>query len=225
MSTINQHISTVRNLIEQFNQDNNYTDEYLYHLFNSAAATLIQRKAEKFHKLSDWNVKDYCIKLEKQKAHDCSCAPGCMTLRTKYKIPRPLMARNRPLLKAYTLDYDEIPLVTTADIRSYKYDTVKSSSLMGILHNQYIYVYGGTTDPVSPKAIIVSSYPKDVTEWTSIQFCNADGIETTPCFNIDSDDYPLDDDMALLAYEMVLTMLNISFKMPKDDTNNLNPEK
>ena len=222
--TINQHISAIRNLIEEYNQDSNYSDEYLYHLFNASAATLIQRKAEKFHKLSEWNVKDFCMDLEKSKAHNCACVPGCVALRTKYEIPKPLIGRNKPLIKFYTVDYEEIPLVTTADVVASKYDAVKSSGLIIVLHNQYGYVYNGTTDPISPKSIIISSYPKDVSEWASIQSCSSN-TSNNVCFDIDNDDYPLDEDMAMLAYQMVLEILNLSFNKVKDDTQNLNPEK
>jgi hypothetical protein len=226
MATIKQHIDNIRLLLKEEYNDSDISDQFIYSIFNNASKDLIEKKALKFHKMSDFSKSDFCVEMIRSKAHDCSCAPGCQALRTKYQIPKPISARNRDLINLYTLGYEDIPIMKPSEIRSYKFDPVKQDKLFGFVSNQYIYIYNGNVDLISPKAIIVSSFSSDITEWTKIKMCDSSGNPTNQnCFDIKTSEYPLDEELTRLAYRMVKEDLMLNFQKPKDDTANINNEK
>lgn len=224
--TIRDHISTIRGFIKKHRDDTIYSDERLYVLLNGAVAILNKRKADKFNALSDWNYKSFCMKLEKGKAHDCSCAPGCSVPSTMHEVPRPLQGRNGPLMKIYTLGYEEIDLVKPTQLKASTLDPILKNTLIAVIENNKIKIYNGQTDPLVPKAIIVKGLWADVTEWSSIPFCDNDGqLDTSKiCYDIDNDEFPLDPDLNLFVWQEVLNQLSVPLQIKKDDTANDNEE-
>ena len=224
--TIGKHISAIRNLIRQHSDDSMYENEFLYVLLNNANATWLKRKLDNNEKVNDWNWPSYCVELEAGLSHDCSCVPvGCTVLKTKYKIPKPLLARNRQLLKVFTLDGTEINLTTEEKLRASKYDEVKSGKLAYSVYNQKIIIWNGDTARIIPRAIVIKSLSVDPTEWSTVEMCSENGTPSgSYCFDIDVSKYPMDEEYATLVYDMVLKQLGFSLQIREDRTNNANPD-
>lgn len=222
---IQQHLSVIRKHIKKHKDDTIYTDEYLYDLFKSAVALLNKREADKFRAISDWNYKSYCMKMEKSSVHDCDCAPGCLVPSTIYSVPKPLQSRNRPMLKIFTLGYDEIPLVSLQEAKFSSLDPILVKRMIATIENGKIKIWNGQIDPLIPKAIRVRGLWADVTEWSSIPFCTEEGEETNDtCFDLENDEFPLDENLNLYAYQEVLNQLNLPLQIKSDDTLNTNEE-
>jgi hypothetical protein len=197
-----------------------YSDEYIYHLFTTAAARLIRQREEKNHKQSDWNTPLYAVKLETDTIHGYGCLPGCNVLRTKYKIPKPVTARAKDMLKVYTLGMEEIRYINAADNKAIQLDGVYKNKLHYSIINEYVYIWNGDTTNVVPRAILISGYFIDPSLWSSVTTCTTDGEETnTPCFDTSVSEYPLDADLAYPAYQMTLDILKLSLQIPDDRTN------
>lgn len=225
--TIGKHISAIRNLIKQYSDDSSYEDEFLYVLLNNANATWLKRKLENNEKINDWNWPSYCVELEAGLSHDCSCVPtGCTVLKTKYKIPKPLLARNRQLLKVYTFDGKEIIPTTEEKLRASKYDEIKSNVLQYSVYNQKIVIWNGDATRIIPRAIVVKSLSIDPTEWATVEMCSPDTGQPSGsyCFDMDNSEYPMDEEYATLVYDTVLKQLGFSLQIREDRTNNANPE-
>lgn len=224
--TIMQHISAIRNLIKQYSDDSAFEDEFLFVLLNNANATWLRRKLDNNEKINDWNWPSYCVELEPSLSHDCECVPvGCKVLKTKYKIPKPLLSRNRLLLKVYTIDGKEIESTTEEKIKVSKYDEIKNNQLAYSVYNQKIIIWNGNTNTIVPRAIIIKSLSVDPTEWSTVEACNGNGTPTGDvCFDINSSEFPMDEEYATLVYETVLKLLNITLQVPEDRTNNNNAD-
>lgn len=226
MPTINQHISALRILIKEQTDDSLYTDQFLYHLLTGATSTLHRRNIEKDRKVSPWNTQSYCISLEVANSHDCSCVPvGCKVLKSKDKIPTPLNSDNGPMMKVYTLDHVEIFRVDEAEQRASMLHPIKKNRLSYSIVNGKIVLWNGNTDHIIPRAITVKGLFNDVTEWASIEACDESGNTTgNCCYDIDNDNFPLDEDFTFAAYGLVLQQLGLALQKKSDDNNNNNPE-
>ena len=222
MPTINKHISAIRILIKEQTDDSVYTDQFLYFLLTGAAATINRRNIEKDRKISPWNLPSYCISLEKSKSHDCSCVPvGCDVLSSKTKIPTPLNSDNGPVIKVFTMDHIEIYPVSEEEQKASILHPIKKNKLSYSIVNSKIIVWNGDTVRGIPRNIIVRGLFNDVTEWANIEACEGEG---SCCYDIENDNFPLDEDYAFTAYAMVLSQLGLALQKKSDDNNNNNPE-
>lgn len=222
MPTINKHISAIRILIKEQTDDSVYTDQFLYFLLTGAAATINRRNIEKDRKISPWNLPSYCISLEKSKSHDCSCVPvGCDVLSSKTKIPTPLNSDNGPVIKVFTMDHIEIYPVSEEDQKASMLHPIKKNKLSYSIVNGKIVLWNGDTVRGIPRNIIVRGLFNDVTEWANIEACEEEG---SCCYDIENDNFPLDEDYAFTAYAMVLSQLGLALQKKSDDNNNNNPE-
>lgn len=222
MPTINEHISAIRILIKEQSDDSLYTDQFLYHLLTGATASIHRRNIEKDRKISPWNLPSYCISLERAKSHDCSCVPvGCDVLRSKDKIPTPLNSDNGPVIKVYTMDHQEIYRVTESEQKANNLHPIKKGRLSYSVVNGRIVIWNGNPEHLIPRSVIVKGLFNDVTKWADIQACGDDG---SCCYDIATDNFPLDEDYAFVAYSMVLSQLGIALQKKSDDNNNNNPE-
>ena len=223
MSTVNTHISAIRALINKYSEAGTpYTDEFLYHLFSTAASRLMRQRYGNNRKTNNWDVSYYCIALEKSQLADCANLPQCSVLRTKCKIPKPITGKYTDLLKVYTIDHREIPFVVAEASFALKYDDILKDSLAWSMMNQHIIIWNGNTDKVIPRAVLVGGYFEDPTEWAAIPCADETGLDKDYCYNIKQSAFPIDSDLVAPAYQMTLQMLGIMLQSPNDRQNNSN---
>lgn len=85
--------------------DSRLTPRHTYSALMSARSTLLRQRSDKNQKISDWSYQTLpCIELEKAPIHECPCAPseGCMVLRSKHKIPKPITNLDSHLIRSIT---------------------------------------------------------------------------------------------------------------------------
>lgn len=228
MATINEHVSAIRGLIKQYTNETKFTHDALYFHLTQAAAIVNKRKAEKYEKLSEWNTPTFCIGTEVTDKHPCECLEnvGCKMIRTKHKIPRPLMSKKRDLLTVMTLDHKTIPMIKPDMVKAYQLDIIKKDELFYFMQNEYIYIVNGTPKSGVPKALLIKGYWEDISDWSGIKLCDENGNETDDvCFDMDAHEFPMDQDLTYMAYDLVLQKLNIPIQLRSDDTTNSNAER
>lgn len=223
--SISEHVSTIRNLVKQYNQSlAPYSDSFLYSNFASAASLLQTRTYEKGSRQSWWNTKSFCIKMIEDVSHPCpECINvGCKVLKSVVKIPKPLQLKNRDLIRVSTLDGRELHLIQPYERDAKLTDEFFQNVKMATFINDHLIVYAKQ----KPTTVIVTGHFQDITDWSNINECGTDGEETgNMCYNPLQDDFPLDADLVYPAYQAVLDFLQIPIKLPQDNSNNINNQQ
>lgn len=215
------HISDIRNLIKQVQDDSHFTDRFLFSLLSKAKAYLMRQKLLKYNALSEFNYLTFCIQLEEAKAHDCDCvAYGCTVLKSKFEIPKPIRARARDLIRVETLGGKLIPQKTEEQLKYEKYDDVKGGKIAWSLRSQHIIIW----NDLNLKAVQVSGLWEDVSEWADIHLCYDDDGNPADCYDIYESEFGLDEDLSMAAYQMVLNALNVPLQLRSDMTGDVQPE-
>lgn len=213
MATISEHIAAIRIQIRKYEDDTPYGDQLIFHYLSQAAGTLNRQRANKHAVISDWDFKYFCVPLEKAELNVCpECTPAvmCKVLKSTFKIPRPLMKKNRALIDVRKFDGESIPPVGM-DKEVQSYDPVLSRVEGYAIKNGYLIVFNNLRLP----KLEVGGLWEDVTKWAGYNSCGESGTES--CFDLDSDEFPIDSSLSLVAYEMVVTSLGI--KMQPENQN------
>jgi hypothetical protein len=223
--TIGQHVAALRGLIRQFSESEvPFSDEFLYHLFRAAANSLTRQKLDKNNKMASWVTDFYCIPTEVGKVHGCGCIKaGCDVVKSKDPIPKPMRGRYRDYIKVSTIDGESVGYVDALSWKSIQYDLMRKDKLHYSFVNKHIILWNADIKNMRPKAIVVSGYWEDPSEWSSITSCDGNGTSTNQsCFNVYESDYPIDSDLVDSAYSMVLDKLRVPLSIPEDKRNQTN---
>jgi len=146
--TLGESLSTIRGNIKEITDDSKYPDSILYTHWKQHRGQILSEQAKKFNHISAWNTHAFCVKLEKDTYHDCSCIKaGCQVLKTKFKIPNAVIGRNRALLKVTDLDGTLIPFRTATQIKSDKHDPIKCDKRGYDIQNQTIVIWNDLNMP------------------------------------------------------------------------------
>jgi len=212
--TVGEHIATIRGIIRKYEDDSHFTNSFIYSLLNSAAATVNKRKADKGHKLSDWNVAYFTIGMEEGSTIGDDClSEQCLKWKTKFKIPRPLMTRDRHLIDVRLIDGTKLDRVSM-DTELWELSPVLSKRTGYYIENEYIVLVGCRP---RPKAIKVGGVWEDITDWSEIKLCDSSGNELgTTCYNIQDDEFPVDADYQMMMYDLVLQKLGMPLQSQED---------
>lgn len=172
--------------------------------------------------MSEWDWAQFPVKLVKDKSHMIGCVTvGCDILRSEYKIPRALLSNIKSYIKVTTFDYTTINFGTEQTYQNNKYDDFKSNMISASIINGYLVIWNN----LKLKMVLVNGIWEDILDWASIPQCDPDGNFTnTACFDILNSEFKMSETMKQAAYQMVLQMLGISFKLKEDITNDANSE-
>lgn len=220
MTTLSDHISTIRGLMKLYSQPQiPHSDSYLAGLITKVAGWFQARAYEKGSRQSDFHTQWFPIKLVEAKNHGYSCYPGCTVLTSQHKIPAPLNLRNRDMIKVSTLDGREMHHITPSERQSKMLDEFFQNQYMFSIINEKITVYSKS----KPTVVWVSGIWIDLSAWIDLPACDMDG-EYTGSTCIDPKEYklPIDPDNVVPMYNEVLRMLQIPVTVKEDDINNAN---
>ena len=223
MKSIAKHISLLRGLIKEYSRNTEpYTDEYLYEVLSVSRTDILGQRLDKFVNISTDNWFRICIPLEVTKSHNCSCVPdrlACKVLRTKFKVPSVLSGRNKDRIDVALLDGTKINISTEAEWMRVKDNEFKSQFYYASFVNGYLYFWNL---PLNLKVVQVTGLFADVTELSNIE-CN-DGDTTSPCFDITTSDFPIDEKLAYIVYRRAAEILGIPLQIIQDKTNDGNQD-
>lgn len=224
MATIPQHIYKLRTFIKQHTDDSIYSDEFLYSLLKDGRNTMIERDVKKFSKDAEAHKQSICMPLEVSTFHDCSCLPKdtkCKILKSKFKLPAPIMGRNRESLEVMNIEgFEQYGFTVSIMIKNEKYTRTKKNKIRWTLFDNYIIVF----NTLKLGVILVQGIFEDPVELASITFCNNSGDDET-CYNISEDEFPIKGSLDIPMYQYVLEILKVPLKLKEDETNNANSQQ
>jgi hypothetical protein len=223
MATINQHVSNIRALIKEHGRNPDvYTDGFLYSLLNGARNTLLEQNFNRKNFISEWDIKQYPVRLVKDKSHLIKCVTfGCDILRSEFKLPRALSTNVKSAINVTTFDYTPVLIVSENTYNYNKYDDIKKTFIQASIINDYLVIW----NKLNLKSVLVSSIPEDILDWSKIPKCNEDGeYEIDTCFNALNEEFPISETYKDAMYSMVFNKLQIPLKLRTDNSNDSNNE-
>lgn len=219
MATIGQHISNLKSLISRYSRTTeSYTDQFLYEILVGARAEIIKNKLRQYHKISESNYLRFCMQLETVTAHDCDCVPegiDCKVLRTKYKLPAVFTSRNAEKLSVFLLNGKSISILPLNKWYLIKDTKEKVASIL----NGYVYFWNL---PLTLKVVEVVGLFNNPLDLSDIPTCTPFGVVEGVCYDLQSSDFPLEEEYKIAVYKMSIQMLGIVMQAPMDITNDGN---
>lgn len=216
--TIGEAIATLRKTIEETSAVSDYTDSYLWSIWNSAKQRIWKNRKTKGQNISYFSYHRFCMKLERVKSHDCGCVSvGCDVLRTLHKIPKPLSGRAEDIMEVTTLSGKLLGARTENQVKSDMLDDIKKKTASYGIYNQYLYVWNN----LDYKAIQLNAPWENIMDWNGIQYCEDGTIQCIDVFSIETG-VGKEDEFDII--KMCEEMLNLSLQRPDDRTSDRNPE-
>lgn len=209
--------------ISAFSNDTRYTDEFIYSVLLPIRTLLLHRELEKNKSWSPFLYKTICMPLELSSNIPCDCIPegtGCVVLKSKFKVPKPIRLRRRDIMDVLTLDgYDEFPYAPVVKGKYRKYRRTKADEAYYTIYNEYLYIIGYPDNNL--KGVLLSIIMEDPCEADGISMCdeNMNPLEDT-CFNPLTDTFQIDKHLEDVMIEMALKTLGFSIQLPDDISNN-----
>lgn len=219
MATKRQHVYAVLRILNQGvrSDDSSFTPKEVEHHLNMARGTLIKRRMDKKHVLSDNNYLTYCDTLSPSKFFDCDCIShefDCLILKSSKKIPEYITSQGKISVEVRNPFSGE--LIDYASLSSTKlaaHSLTASDTPTWFIHNQYLYV----TKTLTLDTVLVRLIPENPDVLRTYQSCSS---ENGACYDPQDDDYPIDTDLVQPMYKMTLELLAPSLNSPKDTENN-----
>jgi hypothetical protein len=221
--TITATVDKVREMLRQTSDDSVYTDPFIYSLLLDKRNLLIEREANKRKMRSLFNRKTICMPFIESNTIPCDCIPeelGCIALRSKYPVPRPVSTIFGDLIWLYTLDLsDDISFKQTFVGKYNKYSRQGSVPAYAVYYNEYVYIIGWPENKL--EAAIIQIIPEDPVEMDQITLCDEEGNELDDtCFDPTLDTFNIDAHLHAFMIELVIKEITGSFNYQEDITNN-----
>lgn len=207
--------------------DSRLSYRHIYNVALSVRSLLISQKANKKQKISSWSyVTLPCVELVKANPQDCPCLPniGCEMLRSKYKLPKPLLNLDDHLIQSVsTVDGSVIYSETTWEGKKFSKGNKYTGNKPGYwIRDEYLYL----EQKIGPKVVSVTGlfFDPDARELFTT-FCG----EEADCTSIFDMEFPIDDDLleplVRLVYEELINMFSSSQPDTQNDGQDPNVEQ
>lgn len=214
---LSNHISSLRTLVNSFSDDSKYTDQFLAEQLVLARNIIYEQKVDKFHAISRQSYRTICIPLQEETYHDCNCVPenlGCKVLKSKFKIPNILQARNMPVCKVTTIDGNELGYMQIFQRRRNRFH--KAIKITYDLVNRDLTIFG-TKDL---KVVVIDALFSNPFDLIDVPNCDLNGNILGVCYDVLNDEFPMEDQYAYTVYEIVIGKLFDEMKTKDDNTSN-----
>jgi hypothetical protein len=161
--------------------------------------------------------------LVKSNQIPCDCIPehlGCVVLKSKYKIPKPIKNNAYDFLSVTTIDgltqYSYNELVVG---KNNKYKRTNKFKPYYTIINEYLYLIGVPNNDL--KAVLIRGLFEDPSEADDITLCDENGNELDDtCFDPRRDTFQIDGHLQSPMIDMTLEKLKIPLTVTEDLTNN-----
>lgn len=210
--------------------DSRLSSRHIYSKILSVRSRLITQKLNKKQNISQWNYQTLeCVELIRAEPYECPCLPsvGCIILRTKEKLPKPLssLMKEHVLQSVTSLEGSIIFSETTWKDKKYKKGNKYTGSKPDyFIRNDYLYL----TTKKGPKAVSITGLfedPLEVDNYPSI--CGEKGCDENTkenpcpeCISPLDKDLPIDKDMVEVLIEISLQELISIFSQSREDITN-----
>lgn len=202
-------------------QDSRLMPRHIWNKLLRVRYTLLEQKSNKNQPISQFAYQTIpCIELIKAAPYECPCVPpsGCMMLRSRYPIPKPIVALKGDLIQSVssldgTLILDDTSFATNKYSDGNKFTSKKPQRL---IYNGYLFVTVVKYLKVIQMTLLAEN-PEEV--WNYPSFCDE---ECTACCISPLDRlFPLDDGTTDTAILMASNeLISVFTQMREDKFNN-----
>jgi len=221
--TIREVIQRVQNLYSKGtpSDDTRLSDRHIYNKLITVRSKLLSQEINRKKIISPWSYQTIpCIELIEVSTHECECLPlvGCNILRSKYKIPKPLVSYSRHFIESVTsiegsIEYKPVRMESRKYKKGNKYT---SNTLDYYIKNEYIYI----SYKEGPRVIAVTGIFEDPVEVNSFpSYCGNDAVDVDCTSPLDTE-FPMELDMIDTTIEMTFNELINIFNQTIEDTSN-----
>lgn len=212
----------------QISQNNGWSPRLIYFYLLRYRARLIRERVRRNQSLSSWNYQTIdCIPLVSTDTSECPCNPksGCIWLKTKYPIPKPLHR-----LKSVTSDdgqitynYSEWERLKSKINSRFKAQNKKAFYTIKTRNDgTYLYLY----NKIHTKTITLTGIFENPLQ---IQYYPGCDGKTVDCPDPMNEEFILDPDLLPLVYDLALNQLlrakQLSSDILNDDNDNITSTK
>lgn len=224
--TVKEIIQRVLNLYSKGtpSDDARLTERHVYNKLLTVRSRLITQELNRRRKVSNWNYQVLpCVELIEVPLHECPCLPdvGCKILRTKHKLPKPLVNHSTHIISNVSsidgsITYSETTFENKKYSRGYKYGKIKPDFYV---RNGYIYI----TYRQGPRIITITGLFEDPVEVESFpSYCSEHNNQpNVQCYSILDTEFPIEADMIDVMIELsIQELVNMFSQIPEDRSNN-----
>lgn len=201
--------------------DTRLTSEHIYNALQTARSVLLRQRADKGQKINQWNYQVLpCVELTPVPVHECPCVPsaGCMVLRTKHRLPRPISGLSSHLIKSFTsldgaISFDETSFESNRYKRGNKFTSKKPDYYV---RDGYLYI----TVIKALKGATITGIFEDIIEANNFpSICEC--AECDDCTDVLQIDFPIDGDLVKPLLEIAQAeLIELMKQMVEDKENN-----
>lgn len=205
--------------------DTRLSNRHIYSKLVTVRARLLTQEAKKKQRISQWNYQPLpCVEVIKVPKHECPCYPptDCMVLRTRHKIPKPLLNYSDNLIQFVgTLDMSiKFNSTTNNAVNSLKGNKYGTKGHYYFVLNDYIYL----VTPLKLDGIMIVGLFEDPIKANEFPSMCGDSTECEECIDILDSEFPIDNDKVEPLIELAMQELVIMFTRMQEDINNNNNE-
>lgn len=218
-----QIIYDVKELLNQYSDDSDYSDKHILYLYNLKRSKylrqLLDDKSRTFDKIM---IQSLCLEFEEVDKSICELTVGCTVLRSKKPLPTLLPVRNRDTLLSIQPSIALSKPFKVIDINQANYilDRPYSNAIYATVNNEgYIYIFSNTPEHKLISCLYINGIfndPSDLENYSNCCECE-DKIES--CFTEESD-YPAPAFIIDAARDDIIKLFLGSKEQVKEDKNN-----
>lgn len=203
-------------------QSSRLEDEFIYHNLITMRSFLITREARKRRRINEWNYQSLpCIEMIESNLYECDCLPqiSCKLMRSKYKLPKPLLDYNQYLMNPVTSLEGSISFTQTT-INNLKYingNKYTSKSNRFFIQDQYLFA----TKILGVKALRINNalFEDPIEAANFPKYCDKKSKEKS-CINPLEVDFPIDSNLIDVLITEVIKILLPTFTAAIEDITN-----
>jgi hypothetical protein len=223
MQKVHELIQRVQNLYSKGtpSDDSRLRPRHIFNKLVSVRARLTSQKSNKNQRISQWSYQALsCVELIKAPIHECPCLPTgkCIILRSKYRLPKPILNLSSELIKSVTT-IDGAIVFNQTSFDTFKYQ--KGNKYTGnkpswYVRDGYLYI---TNNTILEVVSIIGLFESPEAVWEFPSFCK--GYEDCGCESYLDKDFPIDGDLVEPTIELaVQELVQIFSQMREDESNN-----
>jgi hypothetical protein len=191
---LNKIIYDIREILKLYTEDNEISDRYLIHLVNIKRSRFLRQELNNYQRTTDISVtQTLCLPVEQVSANQCGLDIQCDTiLRTVKPIPQPLELHIKSAITSVKPSKKlAVPFSFVNKEKATYFEDSPFDGIFAYLDNdKYIYLVSKINTLNLIDCITITGVfedPLDLLNYSNC--CNCEDI--TPCYNIDTTNYPL----------------------------------
>lgn len=211
--TVQTNIDILNGLIRNFDNNLQFSNQFLYTLLIDSRADIISRKLDSFQNISRHSFQKFCMSLEEGNTHSCGdCIPeglSCTAYITKYPIPEVISGKTRDYLDVMTMDNKIVDLIREEDANIVMMDDYKKRKPFYAIINGYGVLFNSKIKT----GLQFRGLWYNPMDWIGKQLCNT----PTTCLEASTVQLFMPTGLRVTIFNRVLERLQIPLKLTEQD--------